>query len=425
MGMTTIGAAPSPANGVATFPAIRAMMGDWAYYVTVLKFRDIAARVARTDEVHPNAQLREWIQRKLTPRARLIADYLLLQPQRFFNGIMLGLYGGKPEWFPVEIGESRTLGKAQMADWARESIGLLRLQGGEKIFAIDGQHRVEAIKLAIEQQPSLADEEQCAIFVAHATTDEGRERTRRLFSTLNRYAKPVSKGEIVALDEDDAFVIVTRQLVEDFEPLKGRRVYYGKRTQLPQTEKVAITSILALADLVPIVSLPLGAKKKDRDKLTRLRPPQETLDKIFSENVAFWEALRAHVGEVAAATNAPPDEEVAGRYRRPDGGHLLFRPVAQKPFAAAVRVLVERGKNVDEAVRVLAALDMNLAAEPWRGVFWDRAARRVLLARQPLAMNLMLHLVGEGPFPASYDLETEYRSTLRDEHATLPTPARS
>jgi hypothetical protein len=190
-------------------------------------------------------------------------------------------------------------------------------------------------------------------------------------------------------------------------------------------EQAAITSILALADLVSIVSVPLGAKKKDRDRLTRLRTPQETLDKTFTENVAFWDAMRGHVREVALATDAHPDERVACRYRTLDGGHLLLRPVAHKPFAAAARVLMERRKSVDEAVRTLAALEMNLAAAPSRGVFWDPVGRRVLLPKERLAINLMLHLVRQEPFPASYELETEYRSILRDEHATLPSPTGS
>ena len=42
------------------------------------------------------------------------------------------------------------------------------------------------------------------------------ERTRRLFTTLNRYAKPVKKSEIIALDEDDIIAIITRELVEKY-----------------------------------------------------------------------------------------------------------------------------------------------------------------------------------------------------------------
>jgi len=408
-------------NGVATFPAIRAFMGDWAYYVATVEFRDVAARVSRADEIHSNERLREWIQRKLTPRAETIAQYLVSQPQRFFNAIILGVYDGKPEWFPVDIGSSPTLGKAQLAQWAKESVGLLRLHGGEKIFAIDGQHRVEAIKRAISKNQKLEEEQQCAIFVAHDTSDKGRERTRRLFSTLNRYAKPVSKGEIVALDEDDAFAIVTRRLVEEYPPLMGPRVDYGKRRQIAPAERVAVTSILALSEIVQTISLPAAAKRSERELLTRLRPPQDKLDALYTLQVAFWTALRKEVPEIKKATDADADAEAAGGYRTRDGGHMLFRPAGQKAFASAARVLVDRGRTIEKAVATLARLPMQLAAEPWIHVFWDPIRSKVIQLRRPaLAHNLMLYLVGEDVYPNGYDLLSEYRSAVKNETAQLP-----
>jgi hypothetical protein len=39
---------------------------------------------------------------------------------------------------------------------------------------------------------------------------KGLQGTRRLFTTLNRYAKHVHKTEILALDEADAMAILTR-----------------------------------------------------------------------------------------------------------------------------------------------------------------------------------------------------------------------
>ena len=105
--------------------------------------------------------------------------------------------------------------------------GVLRLDGTQTLFAIDGQHRVEGIKQALEDNSELGREEVSVIFVAHRNDSDGMERTRRLFTTLNRYAKPVSKSEIVALDEDDIVAITTRELVEK-HPLFQRENLTGK-----------------------------------------------------------------------------------------------------------------------------------------------------------------------------------------------------
>jgi DNA sulfur modification protein DndB len=327
----------------------------------------------------------------------------------------------------VEISDSKILGKPQLAARASESIGLLRLHGGEKIFAIDGQHRVEAIKLAISQKPDLEEEDQCAIFVAHDKSEEGRERTRRLFSTLNRYAKPVSKGEIVALDEDDALAIVTRRLVEEYEPLTGARVSYAKQRQISPGEKVAVTTILALAEMVETISLPVKVPKKVKEGMTRFRPAQAKLDELFLLQVTFWDALRRHFAEIKEATDAAPSSGTAGRYRTREGGHLLFRPIAQKAFSAAVRVLMDRAKtkNAQQAVKAavarLSSLPMRLADGAWVYVFWDPIKSTVIQPKPALALNLMLHLIGSDAFPESYDLLGEYRSALKNENAKLPT----
>jgi DNA sulfur modification protein DndB len=210
-----------------TFPAIRCCMGDWIYYITYMKFSDVAHWIKKTEEIHKSKKLRDMIQRELTKRVNPIVDYLVEQEERFFNAIVVGIYGGDPQWYSIEVHDSPVLGPPNLDEDSQHSIGLLVLEGNEKLFAIDGQHRVEAIKGALYKKPDLGNEDQSVIFVAHRTDEGGQRRTRRLFSTLNRYAKPVSKGEIVALDEDDAFAIVTRRLVEDFPLLPRFRPNYG------------------------------------------------------------------------------------------------------------------------------------------------------------------------------------------------------
>ena len=57
----------------------------------------------------------------------------------------------------------------------------------------------------VEEQDPF--DEVSVIFVAHEATSQGLERTRRLFTTLNKTDRPVSKGDIIALDEDDVVAI--------------------------------------------------------------------------------------------------------------------------------------------------------------------------------------------------------------------------
>jgi DNA sulfur modification protein DndB len=203
-------------NNELTLPALRAHMGDWVYYVTFLQMEEIANRIELAEEIHPSSTLKEMIQRQITNRAVPIAEYLLNQPQHFFNALIVGVYGGSPNWYELAIGTNPQFDADSLPGYLEGALGILRLDGMETLFALDGQHRVEGIKQALKKNEDLKTDEVSVIFVAHRTDSEGMERTRRLFTTLNRYAKPVKKSEIIALDEDDTIAIITRELVEKY-----------------------------------------------------------------------------------------------------------------------------------------------------------------------------------------------------------------
>ena len=109
-----------------------------------------------------------------------------------------------------------------------DHFGLLRFDGGQNYYALDGQHRVTAIqtllhdqdqrdKLGITVPEGFADEEiSVIIMTTTGSEEEWKKKYRRLFSSLNRYAKPVDKDTIIAMDEDDIFCILTRRMVAEY-----------------------------------------------------------------------------------------------------------------------------------------------------------------------------------------------------------------
>ena len=211
-------------------PALRSKMGDWWYYSSVMRMSDIAERVSIAKEIHQSRSLRDLLQRQLTDRAGEIADYLIRQDQRFFNSLVVGTYGGDPKWHEVSMSRGPSAPDCHFPTELQGILGLLVLDGNERLFALDGQHRVAGIRRALERNPALGREEVSVILVAGVTQDRrdedpaGFERTRRLFTTLNRYAKPVSKMDTIALDEDDSVAIVTRNLVETHSPVPRENI---------------------------------------------------------------------------------------------------------------------------------------------------------------------------------------------------------
>src|SRR4051812_10667840 len=120
------------------FPALRCRTGDTIYYVSYLTFRDVVEWIKPTDEVHRSKKLSNWIQRQLIKgHADTIADYLLHQNERFFNALVVGVYGGQPSWAPLSVASHP--GEVELTDEDREtlsaSVGILLFKGTEKLFA--------------------------------------------------------------------------------------------------------------------------------------------------------------------------------------------------------------------------------------------------------------------------------------------------
>ena len=203
------------------FPALKCRIGKWVYYLTSMPFSEVESRVKKLPRRVDNRRLHVLLQRELRDeRLRQIAAYLDAFDERLFNAIVIGVEGGDPQWLPVDISDTGDYGPLPIdRSVFQDFLGVLQLDRTERMFTIDGQHRVEGIKLALNDHPELGTEMLPVIFVAHLPTDQGLERTRRLFSTLNRYAVKVSTGDIVLLDEDDGYAIATRQLVREHRGL--------------------------------------------------------------------------------------------------------------------------------------------------------------------------------------------------------------
>ena len=251
-----------------TLAALRGTFGDWTYYCVLLPLPILASRVSFADEIHKNKSLSNLIQRTLKGgakggRSKDIANYLKSQKERFFNSLVIAVYGGKPEWFPVRLAKDQTdMPEPPDSDG---TLGALRLGGGELLFAVDGQHRLAGMKRLVQESakgnlPHSFSDLVPALFISHRT--DSPERTRRLFTTLNKTAVPVSKMERIALDENDAMAITVRRLVEEHPYFSGARVAMNHTNNLGKDEAVAFTTIGNLYDVLRVIFLATTGKKR-------------------------------------------------------------------------------------------------------------------------------------------------------------------
>ena len=266
------------AYGRLAVPSLRAKMGDNVYYIGFLSLKEVANRVSIAQDIHKNTRLRELIQRQVTSSVRTseIATYLHLQSQRFFSALIIGVYDGAPDFYEISIEGNEYLDVGDLPSTMEGAMGILVFTGAEKLFAIDGQHRVAGIKRLLQSDDvsaDLAEEEVCTIFVAAKVNEpEGLERTRRLFTTLNRYAKPVSMMDIITKDEDDVVAIVTRDLLEQHPLLQEYRIAKSKGKAISATDDESFTTIVTVYEVLDII---LTDRPDKRWKATLVEGVQE------------------------------------------------------------------------------------------------------------------------------------------------------
>lgn len=412
------------------FPTIQAIMGDWYYYITTLPFYEVARRIRPATELVAPRNMNFWIQREvITRRQRQIANYLINQKERFFPGIVVGVYLGEPKWYEIDVDENSIFGTPGLDPRFKHSLGILELDAGEKLYAIDGQHRVAGIREALkllkankneEAYQRLAHETLSMVFVAADIDQEGHlERVRRLFTALNKQAKRVSEAEIVALDEDDPAAIVTRWLATDYEGLNREApatnggpgmglIQMGTRNEIQPKNRHSVTTIVTLFTMTKRVFQ--GELARLNRKHRGSRPEEEELRQLFEEAVRMWELLKKHVPPLADVLGTDPQEERAGKYRSEKGGHILFRPVGQQAFAGALGVLRSRQVEMEQAIAHLCDLPMDLAEIPWRLVLWDPNTNSMVNRNKTLAEALFLYMLDAEPRTTGYDVIGTYRA---------------
>ena len=191
------------------YPAIKARMGDWDYYVVRMTMREVAREVQLASDLWEDKTLSDAIQRVLDESRvkQQIVNFLSRRNDRFFASLVVAAIGGNPRWTPI----SSRFG---------DSFGELSFEVDPRYYALDGQHRLKAIQEMMSDPtgapPGFANEQLSVIVVVreHQKVDDGLwlQRYRRLFSSLNRYAKPTDADTNIIMDEDDVIAIVTRRL---------------------------------------------------------------------------------------------------------------------------------------------------------------------------------------------------------------------
>ncbi|MCY4654706.1 MAG: DGQHR domain-containing protein [Dehalococcoidia bacterium] len=401
-------------------PAIKAKFGDHEYYFTTMKAVDAQREIKLPAELFEvtAAALDQRMQRELRDSVRVtpMVEYLR-HSYRFYGPLIVAIKGGDPTFIPLVMSEPNDFVNPDSFPF-----GVLRFDGTQDYFVLDGQHRLASIAKAIEEgNEEIKHDELGVIIIRHEDSAIGMISSRRLFTHLNRWAKATTMSENITIDEDDGIAIVTRRIVRDHELLKDR-IWFRDR-QLPANARpdagIRVSDCFTTLETVYNCNeLVLGAKYSFSDDWKRIRPEPDQLDKIFAECKDFWDGLCLipQIQEVVNGRNPidfrPNEQEHRGE------GHLLFRPVGQEMLAFTIaRILSDSTasySDVAEVCQKCISVDWCLGSPPWRGVFFGEGGRMLgNRTRRSVGSNLLRYMLGiHWPDSTATDLLNNYRNLV-------------
>jgi DNA sulfur modification protein DndB len=380
------------------FPAIKAKMGSWDYFMVKMSMRELAENVRFATDVNDDHTLSEAIQRILNESRskKDIATYLIRQNDRFFSSIVVAALKGNPNWYPVTMEDdprfSLFAGDARL----RESFGVLSFDGTQDYYALDGQHRLKAIKalldptseLAGRTPPEFKNEEVSVLVVVPRSTeniDEFMVRYRRLFGNLNRYAKPMDNVTNIIMDEDDVFAIITRNLITEhsFFQWTGRqresariKTEGGKNINKTDSYFTSLETLynmnIRLVSSNSRMSNGWNTEGSNLDEFKRFRPSEEIVEKLYLELKIYWDGIISCLQELSNTPVTMRDHNATEESNTLDS--IYFWPIGQEFLADLARKLLDRQpdpekptvQSIEKALAPLKFVNSNLKDVPWR-----------------------------------------------------------
>jgi len=382
--------------GEINLPCLRGRIGDWTYYSTVMKIKDVVKNhrvitVTESEELY-SRNINRILQREIDKkRIAQISKYLLENEEHFFSSLIVGIHGGSPSWSDVSVNELLSIKNKKIEkkdlNFIENKFGILTLSGNEEIFALDGQHRLKGLRKSYEKNPDIGDEEVSLVFVIHDTNNI--ERTRRLFTVLNRYAQKPKEAELIILEEDDVAAINTRRLVTQYKLLSSKNALSNtKSSNMPSNDYNSFTTLITIYRINKLLY------KIQPLKSYTTRPSQETIDQYYEISKVFWnfffksfpEAERFIKGE----REIKIDKSIFDRNSE-TGGSLLLRPVGQQALAKTYHYFMSLN-DIGHLKKNVRKLDFNLSGDVFEYIYWHKG--RMLPKEAKLKENIILFLLG-------------------------------
>jgi DNA sulfur modification protein DndB len=326
-----------------TFPAVQGRMGETEYYCSVLTYGEAARLIEFVEDVDDwssDTDPESKTQRRLNVGRveREMVPYLLDVADHFYSALTVEVRPPISSDGSVRVPFEPT-GPEMPGGMVH---GQVVLDGTETLYALDGQHRLKSIQLAVRQRPELAREQIAVIFVPFRS----QRRSQLLFSDLNRYAKSPSKSISLLFSHRDPVVTIAKTLAERVAFLSGR-VEFESTSLSKHTPNVVTLSTLYEMTKSFLCGRPIDPADQE-EEITK----QGTIWSTLVETIPQW-------GQVASRDEHPA-------YLR--SRFIVMHGVGQQAIASAVAPLFQDGAAPERRLAALRRVDWRTSNPEWQGV---------------------------------------------------------
>ncbi|MGI6647912.1 MAG: DNA sulfur modification protein DndB [Bacillota bacterium] len=203
------------------FPAIKGVQAGTEYYISMVPLSTLPRLfMFNEEELPPEVRAQRILNKARIPEIR---DYILQNPKSYVFSALTVSVDGEIQFEAMEPTNKEC------------KIGIINIPMSARFLINDGQHRKAAIEAAIKHNPLLKHEDISVVFFS----DMGLNRSRQIFSDLNRYAIRPTKSLNILFDSRNDFSAMICEMVESL------RVFNGwvekERSTIPNRSKALFT----------------------------------------------------------------------------------------------------------------------------------------------------------------------------------------
>ena len=374
---------------MATLGLIKGKMGTTTYYMAKMSAGELIDRVGIAKELPewPAMTAEEKMQRECNIKRVVdeIVPYIIEDPDRFFPSLIIDIFSGFEDIEYENIAEALpNVPKAYLVPM--RDMGFITLPGKERLIALDGQHRLLSLKIAIRgimgvpagtktfpsmthltPHPELANEEISVIFVKHTDT----QKIRKIFNKLNKYAKQTSRSDNIITSDDDTFAVIARRLINEggpLAPVNGIDLVNWKSNTLSARSK----NLTTLSSLYTIAETLLKDKKYSSKHL----PSDNEMESAYNEVASFWQKILTSISAFQNFMELTEANKPVSSLREEN---ILLKPVTQMALAHVAAMAKRKHLDWSYICNRLNRVDWSFNNELWFNVLIIGSTNRKMM----------------------------------------------